>query len=203
MSNYNPIFRSPITLPELQSPSPHLTLTDLTGAVVILIQGKASERLQAQFGQVPQQPGEVADVGEGLLACLTPTQFYLFGKSPAAKVPAAAMLDNRLDQAVATDLTHGQAVLRLAGAASAELLSKICGLNFHETAFPNLHVAQTSAAKIKTLIARVDEANVPTYFLHVERSLGQYFWESVWDASLEFGLPDFKQLGRDDGVVDV
>ncbi len=198
MSNYNPIFRSPITLPELQSPSSHLTLTDLTGAVVILIQGKAGERLQAQFGRVPQQPGEVIDVGEGLLACLTPTQFYLFGKSPAAKLPA-----NRLDHTVATDLTHGLAVLRLAGAASAELLSKICGLNFHETAFPNLHVAQTSAAKIKTLIARADEATVPTYFLHVERSLGQYFWESVWEAGLEFGLPDFKQLGRDDGVVDV
>ena len=89
MSNYNPIFRSPITLPELQSSSSHLTLTDLTGAMVILIQGKAGERLQAQFGRVPQQPGEVVEVGEGLLACLTPTQFYLFGKSPAAKVPAA------------------------------------------------------------------------------------------------------------------
>ncbi|MEW5956475.1 MAG: sarcosine oxidase subunit gamma family protein [Chloroflexota bacterium] len=189
MNDYTPIFRSPITTPELElSPDSHLTLSDLTGAAVTLIQGKAGEGLQAQFDRVPQQPGEVVDLGEGLLACLTPTQFYLFGKSPAADLPPAATLENRLDGAAATDLTHGQAVLRLAGAPAAEVLSKICGLNFHEAAFPNLHAAQTSAAKIKTLIVRADEGDRPAYFLHVDRPLGQYFWETVWDAGQEFGI---------------
>jgi sarcosine oxidase gamma subunit len=68
------------------------------------------------------------------------------------------------------------------------VLGKICGLDFHDTIFPNLRVAQTSAAKIKTLIARYDTAERPTYFLHVNRPLGQYFWETVWDAGQEFGL---------------
>lgn len=83
-------------------------------------------------------------------------------------------------------MTHGKAIFQLAGVSGKELLSKICGLDFEERRFPNLHAAQTSAAKIKSLIVRADQGNVLTYYLHVERSLGQYFWEVVWDAGQEF-----------------
>jgi sarcosine oxidase gamma subunit len=76
----------------------------------------------------------------------------------------------------------------LIGVTAAEVLSKICGLNFHETAFPTMQVKQSSAAKIKTLIARCDEAGTPSYFLHVDRSLGQYFFEVLRDAGQEFDI---------------
>jgi heterotetrameric sarcosine oxidase gamma subunit len=88
----------------------------------------------------------------------------------------------------AIDYTHGKAVVRLSGMAAPDLLSKTCGLDFHDTVFPNLRAAQTSAAKIKTLIVRYDQEATPTYFLHVNRPLGQYFWEVVWDVGQEFGL---------------
>ncbi len=188
MPDFQPIFRSPINPANLQpqSFSVSLTLIDLTGAPVVLVQGQAEAMLQKQFGRVPAKPGELLDVGEGLLARLTAREFYLFGRTPNANLPSAADLDEQL--AHATDLTHGLAVLRLQGAQAAELLSKICGLDFHEAVFPSGRVAQTSAAKIKTLIARCDEGDTPTYFLHVDRPSGQYFWEVVWDAGQEFGL---------------
>lgn len=196
MPDFQPIFRSPINPANLQpqsSPAPaSLTLADLTGAPVVLVQGQAEAVLQKQFGRVPAKPGELSDVGDGLLARLTAREFYLFGRAPDANLPSAADLDEQLAPvqplAYATDLTHGLAVLRLQGAQAAELLGKICGLDFHETVFPDGRVAQTSAAKIKTLIARCDEGNMPTYFLHVDRPLGQYFWEVVCDAGQEFGL---------------
>lgn len=194
MPDFQPVFRSPINPAnfQLQSPPAALTLLDLTSAAVVLVQGQAEAILQKQFGRVPAKPGELIEVGEGLLACLTANKFYLFGCAPAANLPSAAKLDEQLAQAqplaYATDLTHGLAVLRLQGAQAAELLSKICGLDFHETVFPSGRVAQTSAAKIKTLIARHDEGDTPTYFLHVDRPLGQYFWEVVCDAGQEFGL---------------
>ena len=107
-------------------------------------------------------------------------------------MPSAADLDEAFKQAGrfahATDFTHGKAVLKLAGSAAAEALSKICGLDFYETAFGNMQVKQTSAAKITTLIARCDEGDIPAYFLHVERALGQYFFETLWDAGQEFGI---------------
>jgi heterotetrameric sarcosine oxidase gamma subunit len=188
MPDFQPIFRSPINPANFQPQSPPaaLTLVDLTGAPVVLVQGQAEAVLQKQFGRVPAKPGDLTDVGDGLLARLTAREFYLFGRTPDASMPAVADLEEQL--AHATDLTHGLAVLRLQGAQAAELLSKICGLDFHEAIFPSGRVAQTSAAKIKTLIARCDEGDTPTYFLHVDRPSGQYFWEVVRDAGQEFGL---------------
>lgn len=194
MAQYKPIFRSPITGPELRSEataaSSLLALSDLTGVPVIRIQGQADRVLQAQFGQVPARVGELVEVGDGLLARLTLTEFYLFGRSAEAGLPSASALDQLLVGsdlfAHATDFTHGKAVLRLTGYPAPDLLSKICGLDFRITVFANSRVAQTSAAKIKTLIARYDEG-APTYFLHVDRPLAQYFWETVWDAGQEFG----------------
>lgn len=193
MNNYNPIFRSPITsIPHRPFSLSHLALADLTGLPVILIQVETGDIVKQQFAQIPAKPGDLIEVDGGLLARLTPTEFYLFGMSPTAKLPSAAGLDDSLAQAQrfahATDLTHGIAVLRLAGNEAGELLSKICGLDFHNSVFPNMHVAQTSAAKIKTLIARCDTNSTLTYYLHVNRPFGQYFWETVWDAGQEFGI---------------
>ena len=193
MSDYNPIFGSPITsISSPTSPTSKLTLTDLSGVPVILIQGDAADTLKQHFAQVPTKPGDLVEGSDSLLARLTPTEFYWFGLSPSAKLPSAAALDDNFAGtqrfAHATDYTHGRAVVRLTGTEAGEVLSKICGLDFHDTVFPNLWAAQTSAAKIKALIVRCDENDIPTYFLHVNRTLGQYFWETVWDAGQEFEI---------------
>ena len=77
-------------------------------------------------------------------------------------------------------------MLKLSGSAASETLSKICGLDFDDEAFSNMQIRQTSAAKVKTLIARCDEHGTRVYFLHVNRPFGQYFWDTVSDAALEF-----------------
>jgi heterotetrameric sarcosine oxidase gamma subunit len=191
MTTYNPIFRSPIVAPEPVSGS-HLQLSDLTGVQITLIQGEARAVLQTDGASVPAKPGEVINMAGGLLACLTLTNFYWFGLTPSAKLPDVVELNQALvkNQSFthATDFTHGKAVLKISGSAAPELLSKICGLNFSHKTFPNLYAAQTSAAKIKTLIVRCDENSQVTYYLHVDRPLGQYFWEVVGDAGREFGL---------------
>ncbi len=193
MSTYNPIFRSPITVSSTLTAQPgELSLTDLTGVPVIHIQGEAGDLLQGHFAQIPAKPGDVVEAGRGLLARLTPAEFCLFGLLASASLPTAADLDNTFAQAQrfahATDYTHGKAVLRLAGTAAPAVLSKVCGLDFYDVVFPSGRVAQTSAAKIKTLIVRFDQDQITAYYLHVNRPLGQYFWEVVWDAGQEFGL---------------
>ena len=192
MTEYNPIFHSPLALPTIVPVSSGLRLSDLSGVQVTVSQGEATQGLKKQFSEVPARPGDLVDVGEGYLACLTPTEFYLFGKSTAAKLPSNHELEQGYaktkNSAYTTDYTHGRAVLKLKGANAAETLSKICGLDFSDPAFPNLKIKQTSAAKIKTLIARCDEDGEPTYHLHVNRPFGQYFWETLWDAGQEFGI---------------
>jgi len=192
MTQYNPVFRSPIAVSEPAQPVTRLGLSDLTGVLVTLIKGDAADLLQKEVSTVPAKPGDLVNVDGGLLARLSPHEFYLFGLSAQANLPTAAELGAVFTQAGsfahATDLTHGRAALKLTGPAAAEALSKICGLDFHDSQFADMTVKQTSAAKIKTLIARRDEAGRPTYHLHVNRPMGQYFWEIVWDAGQEFGV---------------
>jgi heterotetrameric sarcosine oxidase gamma subunit len=192
MTTYQPIFRSPLARPAEPVVTAGLRLSDLSGIPIILSQGEAGAVLQQQFGRLPAQPGDLVEVGQALLARLTPGQVYLFGKSSQADLPSAQALEDSYAQANllahTTDFSHGQAAFKLSGAQASQTLSKICGLDFHDSVFPNMRVKQTSAAKIKTLIARCDEAGEPTYHLHVSRPLGQYFWESLWDAGQEFGI---------------
>jgi heterotetrameric sarcosine oxidase gamma subunit len=197
MPEFNPIFRKAIAVPDhpgdmAASSDERPALSDLTGVQVTLIQGEAGAILKKQFSRAPAKPGDLVEAGEGLLACLTPKTFYLFAKTPGADLPAASALDDLFAQANvfahAADYTHGTAALRLVGPDAPEILSKICGLDFHDSVFPTMRVAQSSAAKINTLIARYDDGQTPAYFLHISRPLGQYFWDIVWDAGQEFGL---------------
>jgi heterotetrameric sarcosine oxidase gamma subunit len=193
MTEYNPIFRSPIAVPAASIQATFdVGLSDLTGVQVTLIQGESGDILQQHFATIPNQPGDLVEVGQGLLARLAPQEFYLFGLSSEANLPSASELDNSFVQAErfarATDLTHGRAVLKLSGPAAAETLGKVCGLDFHDSIFPTMQVKQTSAAKIKTFIARRDVDGTPVYHLHVNRPFGQYFWDIVWDAGQEFGI---------------
>ncbi|MCI0552445.1 MAG: hypothetical protein L0287_15960, partial [Anaerolineae bacterium] len=106
----------------------------------------------------------------------------------AAELDAGFRQAGRFAHAI--DYGGGTAILSLAGQAVPEVLSKLCGLDFHPERFPDLHVAQTSAAKIKTLIARHDASGrAPSgraYSLHVDAPSGQYLWDVVLDAGQEF-----------------
>ncbi|RME40382.1 MAG: hypothetical protein D6796_17275 [Caldilineae bacterium] len=170
MTQFAPVFRTPI---EAETAPGDETLFDLSGAPIRLLQQPVDSLPGVD---IPPHPGDVTIAGDALLCRLTPAELYLFGKTPAAELPP-------LPPALRpTDLTHGRAVLKLRRPDAAAILSTLCGLDFHDSAFPNLQVRQTSAAKVKTLIARADEDGVPTYYLHVSRSFGQYFWDTLRDA---------------------
>lgn len=85
-----------------------------------------------------------------------------------------------------TDLTHGRGQFRLSGPRAVEVLHKSCALDFSDSAFPNLHAAQTGLAKVHALIVRLDEST-PAYYLAVDRSLAAYVWEAVTGSAVGNG----------------
>ncbi len=191
MTTGDPVFRSAIAeAAPAGFDSPELELRDLSGLGVTLVQGDVGEVLKTRWPDLPDQPGAMTDVGGALLGRLTSREFYLFARLPSAALPSVTELNESFARAGrsahATDHRHGKAVLKLSGSAASETLSKICGLDFDDKAFSNMQIRQTSAAKIKTLIARCDEHGTRVYFLHVNRPFGQYFWDTVSDAALEF-----------------
>ena len=67
-------------------------------------------------------------------------------------------------------------------------MRKLCALSLDEKDFPNLRIAQTSFAKVRTTILRRDMGNVPRYELFADRSYAEYLWDSVMDAGMQFGI---------------
>ena len=87
-----------------------------------------------------------------------------------------------------TDITHGRAEIRVIGPNSQALLSKLCGLDFHSSAFPNKTAKQSSLAKTTQLIIRRDIGELPTFSIIGTQSLGPYVWDTMMEAGKEFGL---------------
>lgn len=190
-----PVFRTAIPAAAVAPvESTRVTLRDLSGVGVILIQSDVGTALATRWPALPQAPGQVSEAGDALLCRLTPSELYFLSTSPSAPLPPADELNAELSGAGcfahATDYRHGSAVLRLSGPDAVGTMRKICGLDFSDSAFPNLAVRQTSAAKIKTLIVRSDERGGKggghRYYLVVNRPFGEYMWHTVRDAALEF-----------------
>ena len=87
-----------------------------------------------------------------------------------------------------TDITHGRAEIRVIGPHSQELLSKVCGLDFHLSAFPNETAKQSSLVKTTQLIIRSDIGELPAFSIIGVQSLGPYVWDTLMEAGREFGV---------------
>ncbi len=87
-----------------------------------------------------------------------------------------------------TDITHGRVEIRVIGPDSQALLSKLCGLDFHSSAFPNETAKQSSLAKTTQLIIRRDIGGLPTFSIIGTQSLGPYVWDTMMEAGQEFGV---------------
>ena len=87
-----------------------------------------------------------------------------------------------------TEVTHGRAEIRVIGPHSQELLSKVCGLDFHLSAFPNETAKQSSLAKTTQLIIRCDIGELPAFSIIGVQSLGPYVWDTLMETGREFGV---------------
>ncbi len=87
-----------------------------------------------------------------------------------------------------TDITHGRAEIRVIGPDSRKLLSKVCGLDFQPSAFPNETAKQSSLAKTTQLIIRRDIGELSAFSIIGSQSLGPYVWDTLMEAGREFGI---------------
>jgi heterotetrameric sarcosine oxidase gamma subunit len=86
------------------------------------------------------------------------------------------------------DATHGRALVRITGARAADLLAKVCAIDFSGEITPDRAAFRSSAAKVVTDIVHEDRDGELSYLLHCERSSGQYLFGALLDAGEEFGI---------------
>ncbi len=99
-----------------------------------------------------------------------------------------------------TESTHGNGNLRLIGPDSDDLLSRLCGLDLHDSVFPNGTAKISSVAKTRVTIVRDDVNGTLSYSLIGSRSLAAYLWETILEAGADLnarpmGSAAFAQMG--------
>lgn len=162
-------------------------MTVITSWYQLHMRGIGTETILAEAFQTPQMAiGAVQKVSDGILVRLRRDEFVLLTTDLK---PALERLKSKPAESLLTlsDITHGRAAICLCGAHAADALPKLCALNFANVKFPDCYAAQTSLAKVRTLIMRIDAGQVPAYYLVVDRSLADYVWKVVYDATQEWG----------------
>jgi sarcosine oxidase subunit alpha len=167
-----------------------VALGDETPRGKLLVQGDAAARVVTEaLGAAPERVGEVS--GREIASCRLRPDLLFVGTVPIELEAARKQLDTAAaaaDLVSVTDVTHGRFEFRLLGPSSAELLSRVCGLDFDDSAFPDLRARETSVARIKALVVRADAGERPAYRLLGGRALGAYVWDALMEAGVELGI---------------
>lgn len=164
-----------------------LTITDGTPLSKVLVRapedGAVARSLRVGFGRAVRDEHSTLVNGSG------PGEWTLIGASGAAPDVIERIEAISGDEfASVLDITHGRALMRISGAQSPELLSKVCGIDLSEEFTPNGAAFRSSVAKVVTDVVRDDEDGTRSYLLHCERSYGQYLFDALLDAGHEFGI---------------
>jgi sarcosine oxidase subunit alpha len=154
----------------------------------LTIEGDGAESVLSAAFDVP-----TLAIGEGFNRIYRlRSNFFFISTPPGGETAARKKLTTTVEKSeqfvTVTDITHGWSEIRVIGPASQELLSKVCGLDFHPTAFPDGAAKQSSLVKTAQLIIRRDIDELPTFSIIGAQSLGAYIWDTMVEAGQEFGL---------------
>jgi sarcosine oxidase subunit alpha len=169
-------------------------LTDISSWGKLTLKGvRADAIISASFGKSPTEVGDVVEIKSKhiLVAQLSPDEFLVFTPPGAEKEITTALEAEIASQDTFVSLidqTSGLVGFSTVGPKSAEVMRKLCAISFSSKDFPDLHVAQSSFAKVRATIIRHDWNTSPAYQLFADRSYGAYLWDAILDAGREFGM---------------
>lgn len=186
------------SFPQYSNDKVTVWLQDLSASGKILIHGHGGHLSITALGlDAPAVIGEGAEAGNLSIYRLRNDQLFI--NTPAGEeaniLSDLARANAGSERVTITDITHGRAQFQLFGPASAELLSRICALDFHPLRFVNRFSQQTSVAKTTQLVIRQDinEGKGLAYSLIGARSLGTYLWQSILESGQDLGI---RPVGR-------
>jgi heterotetrameric sarcosine oxidase gamma subunit len=164
-----------------------LRIMDCTPLAKVLVRastdGEVGRTLGVPFGRAARDEHGTLVVGSG------PGEWLLLAP-PATNAVVARRVEGVPDEGLVSvfDATHGRALMRITGERAADLLAKVCGVDFSEEVTPDGAAFRSSVAKLVTDVVRDDRGAERSYLLHCERSSGQYLFDALIDAGDEFGF---------------
>lgn len=169
-------------------------LADISAQGKLILKGtKVDGIINANLGKTPTRPGDVIEVQSKhiLVAKLTSDEYFIL-TPPDAEQEIETSLETEIASqntfVSVIDQTSGLVGLLIAGQKSVDVMKKLCALDFNPTDFSNLHVAQSSFAKVRATIIRHDQDEMVAFELYADRSYGIYLWDTLLDAGMEFDI---------------
>lgn len=181
---------------ELAAAQKDVALADVSDRGKIYVEGKTADSIFPQaltIGEGVHEDGRyVYRLRQDLFFVSTTAEAVerVTAELSAAAQEAAGLI-------TVTDMTHGESQLLVIGPKAAELLSRLCGLDFHNSQFPDLAARQSSVAKTRQLILRHDFGGVAVYALIGARSLADYLWKTTLEAGQDLSILPIGQASID------
>ncbi len=174
-----------------------LAIADISADGNLRIEGADAETtLRDAYGLPALAIGESAPVGNGRCYRLRADLFSVI-TAPGVEETTFGAIESAAQSAghriTVTVMTHGQASVRIIGPRVAELMSKLCGLDFSPAAFPDGVAKRTSFAKTAQLVVRRDIGQLPAFMVVGARSVAAYVWETILEAGEEYGITPIGQ----------
>jgi len=177
---HGPRFRSPVRATIDGAP---LSVTDHTDSAKVVVRaaadGATAQALGVRFARARRVTR--ADGSEWLVVGSRPGEWMVFaGRDQVASIRGELPAD---PAATVVDLTHGRALLRVAGALSARLLAGLCNVDLSDDMTPDLAAFSGSVAGVMCDLVRDDMAGERSYLICVDRSYGGWLAEVLVDAA--------------------
>ena len=164
-----------------------LRIVDSTPVAKVLVRaaedGQAAVALGVPFGRAARDGRGTLVVGS------SPSEWLLLAAPGTAAAVAQGVPPTVAGELVTVrDFTHSRALVRVTGAAAADVLAKLCGIDLSDAVTSQGTALRTAVAELVTDVVRDDLGAARSYLLHCERSSGQYLFDVLVDAGAEFGI---------------
>jgi sarcosine oxidase, subunit gamma len=148
--------------------------------------------MQARGFKLGNQTNRAFRQDDGVLCLvLAATEVFLLGSlgghsTRLAKLETSWQIGGE-ERAYLMPRRHTHAWFALEGNTVPEMLAKLCAVDFRPSVFSDLSIAQTSVARLNSIVLRADRENRPTYHLLADSTCLVYMLACLKDAAEEFG----------------
>ena len=173
----------------------HLAIADLSALPRAGYKGAGAPAWLRQHGlRLPPQPNRACTQEDGTcVAALSQEEHLLLPPlgegggegGTIAKLAAAWTLDTA-PQCVQLPRTDSHCWLAVCGKHAGDTLPKLCGVDLRPPHFPPGAVAQTSLARVNTIVLRTALGETPMLYLLADSASTEYLWNCLQDAITEF-----------------
>ncbi len=170
---------------------PDLAISDLTllPRYGLTGPGAAAKLRQAGF-ELPEGPNRYRSNAHGLLAKLSDEEFLQLDFSvlddALEPVKADVWCDDFSQNVYSLPRSDSHALLAIVGQRAAETMAKLCAVDLASSSFVAGDVAQTSVARVSSIVMRHAFAAKDAVLLLVPSPAAEYVWFSLLDAAAEY-----------------